>query len=308
MGKKHTPYQATLLDPFNRHFETVPNDWPKPVLPFHRNITFSIATNTSGNLMAIWNPAFLSQANANTTFLYNNDNSYNLVTASATTTTAFDVNYNVPASNVGAYRVVSAGLRAYSQTSMLNKNGTIHFAMYPVNQSQTAVGGTGLANPTTLALTSIEEQPTYKVADITCNEAAQLIWLPFDVEDLEMLAPETCVSGVSSTHLQNCFIIIINAAYASSTIKFDLCINYELVPAVGSVLNGFEMNTPSVGSFPSRQVDEIWVNHANLISRTFTNHTSLVLPNNTISKGSNKFKFLGKNNGFAGNRPMEAIA
>lgn len=296
IGSKHTPYQATLLDPFNKFNETVPNDWVQDTITFRRQITFTINTNSSGNLSTYWNPAFLSQNNVNTTFFYNNDNSNTLVTATANTSTAGQTNYQVPSGNVAAMRVVSAGLRCTSQATFNNRSGTIYAAMMPgVNSTVTNNGATGLAVYPLSFIPAIEQHSTYKMADAGSMEAMQVVWLPYDKDNSEMIPPEYTISTITSTHAENLIIVLVGGTVAATPMKFELVINYELTPASGSVLNGFECRHKSVGPYPSKQTDDIWQNHSDIITRTYKSSQSLAIANNSIvGAKTSGLKFLTK--------------
>jgi len=291
LGKGHSGYQQCLADPFNYHpCIGVPSEWTTPTVRFHRFITLTLMTNASGNLCITMNPAFLSEASANTTFYFNNDVTNTALTAGSNTKQARVLDYQVGNGTVSNLRLVSAGMRVYSQSSVLNKTGVINACLF----SSPAVGPTDAANITALPLTglfflpAIENNPNFNTADISCGEAIQLVWTPLDAEDVDFIPTENTQSFLNNTHDSANFVVVVQSAPASSSIKVDLAFNFEVVPQPGSVLNGMEsIYNQSDKRLASIQASEFRNNHKDLIIRTYKSHNSLVVDPRQLAIKSN---------------------
>lgn len=295
---KHTLYQKSLLDPFGYQKIGVPSAWGERTVKFTRNLVYQISCNAGGCAAIILGPYLSDTTTGSSTFAYYNTSGYDGNNGSAAAGIALAPNMSITSGSVNAYRLCSWGVRVYTQDSALNRKGIISFALQTAPLAKFAYNSTTIPLNGGINLSNIQNNPTYKVSDMCSGEAAQICWVPYDDQDLELLPINTTINDMAPGHAQNLPTFIITGANSGTIIKIEMQMNFECTVQGTSTLFGFDTITPPSKMTPAYQVGELRSGHVSELTRSFTHHNEVsyesIIAKSNIAKmyneGSNRIK------------------
>ena len=280
--QKHTDYQRTILDPWLKLNAGVPNTWAYDTVKFHRTVNFTVSANALGAVALAIGPYFHDNSDTNTTAFYYNYTGYDGTNSNVNPNfgNGIPLPQAMPTGDVVSYRIVSMGAKVYTQDSALNRKGLINFALingnWPlVSQTATTIGS-GALN-----LSTIQNRKTFKIADVCSGEGAQIIWVPYDDSDLELLPINTNVDTMNPGHQQNIFMFIITGANASSIFKVELQYNLEANVSINSALFGMGSCEKPTNRTATNQIAEILGHHIGNVTSIFKSHADSAYSNPT---------------------------
>lgn len=251
-------HMMNILDPWEAKNAKLPNSYEIYSRASKVKSSFTLLANAGGNLLAAFDPDYLSSTGVSTTFMYNNSSGLN-----GTAINTFTWNSVVaggqpvcPTATFTKARLVSAGIVATVKLSALNIVGTA-FTCIAYENSNLVTSGL-IANTAGNAdmdnyqnFTNIENGPGGKKFDITDHcPSVNLIWKPVDPLSLTFLAPggEIMDNVGKEAGAYQKFIIAFSGLAASAPILFDVVENWELVTYgsatawVGGTLSGVPSN------------------------------------------------------------------
>jgi hypothetical protein len=279
-----TGYLAGLLIPETATQLKIPG-MADTTISLHRKITLNTTTSALGAVGIFWQPSYLSDnSNNQNTFFINNNATYDgTSTNGATNPGSVRVNFNITAGAVATYRVVSASMHIIPQASVLNQAGTIHATLTKTKTETPVTTGSGMnaANDVTCTLIpNYQNTPYYGAASISNMEGARIIWVPND-------SCYTDFADINSTLVnaddQNSLIATVVGAGAAAPIRIDLYVNFEVTPAVGSILQGMETICP-FNQLPSPTWRKILYEHKHDVIKIGDAIRDVVISNINVQK------------------------
>jgi hypothetical protein len=254
-------YMDTLLYPECNHATRVPGKSAATVA-WHRKFTFQIATTPAGTgaVGVFWQPCGLSDATNNRSTVYLTNATYDGVTTIGALEAASIATLTITDGVASAYRLVSASMHIVPQAAVNAQQGTIHAALIPMKpQLLAGVGTASTAGTTAQTLVgALQNTPYYKEASISALEGARIVWMPEDECPLEFCAVNANLNIEGSTNSNNTLVANIvgcpsGVGTTATTFRVDLYVNFELLPAAASVLQGSESYTND-----PRRPEETW--------------------------------------------------
>jgi hypothetical protein len=214
----------------------------------HRHASNSFTVGASASAIAfVWQPFFLQENGVLLTTLgVGNGLFYNGLTGT-TSYTGSTINYNMPSNTITKYRLVSASMRVIPQLSMLNAVGKVSGGIIAATTVTPANGGTpfpitagSTTDPNTQIISNVENFSKYGECSLQNGQTLSLNYAPTDMADLDLYQIDTngLTYGASSTECT--FYYILSGLPANTVVIAELYLNFEVVPAIGSVLIGME--------------------------------------------------------------------
>ncbi len=243
-----TRYLPGLLMPERAYGLKVPG-MADSTVSLRRKVTLNLTANALGALGIVFQPNYLSDGSSSTSPIYVNSNStYDGTTSNGSTAPLANGGWSVSITTgaVAQYRLVSAAMHVIPQTSVLNQAGTIHGALTKVRQQPvTAVASPMSTDVTSSLYPTYQNTPYYSAASISAMEGLRIIWVPNDECMLEFCNINTNLATLDGANQTvNTIVATVVGAAASAPFRVDLYMNYEVIPAVGSILQGMESVCP----------------------------------------------------------------
>lgn len=257
-------YKRSLLYPECVHNARVPGMADATVV-IKRKLTYNLTTNTLGAAGIVWQPFGLSDNSANlSTFYINNNSTYDGInTVGSTNALAIATNQAITAGAVSSYRLVSAAMHVIPQASVLNQAGTIHGGVIKAEGAYPRTVGTAFNDSTVTLLPNFQNAVYYAEASVSGQEGLRLIWIPNDPCLLEFDDVNTNESSAKAESTNTLVVDILGTASAAP-FRIDLFWNFEVTPAVGSILHGME-NFCEEDQLPTQVWRDILTKHSNEI-------------------------------------------
>lgn len=236
-------YQKSILDPSNYNLNVkIPGTWGRKSIAMHRYFTTTVTTSATGDCCFQTSPNYINDLTfATSPMIYTNDAVYsagNTAVAVPGTALACSALWNLTANTAKQVRLVSAEYKMSSLSPSLSRTGTLYGALLPA----VAIGGwaPGVINTTFPTVPSIQTV-RYKRASVVNGESISVSYLPSDEDDMGFLAPNS-FDNVRHPNGDDVFfpVIIGQGLAASSNVKIEIYVNYEVIPTPGSSLAGLE--------------------------------------------------------------------
>jgi hypothetical protein len=206
-------------------------------------MTIQLTANTSGNLMGILDPNFLSDSqNAFSALFVNNSSTYNGTGTGNAYANLLNVTtpWNVANGTVTGYRLVSAACVLASKVSLQNRAGKFGMAVAPIPQFAGTTTGNAFSNvymPITIGnFSNIMDLDNYAEAAVDSSVPnLRGVWFPANgTLDYEYsLINDVALSLTTGVVQQTCFVFYATGLGASTVINLELYFNYELIPTIG---------------------------------------------------------------------------
>jgi hypothetical protein len=177
----------------------------------------------------------------------------------------------------------------------LNRTGTIYGCLYHyVPYGSAAFGAHTALAPTE---TSIQNHIFIR-ANVSDGQGVIVNYLPSDEDDLQFLVPDTSFVTRHATGDDAYLIVILcQGLQASSQVKVEFDVNFELIPEPGQGLAGMETPALFDNAIPALEVAHIKANHREQICRITSaydngslNMIGVNLPQQLVIPQSNMFK------------------
>jgi hypothetical protein len=236
-------YGLSLMYP-EKYIAKVPRCF-SATISMHRRVVINLACNASGALGLLWNPFSLSDTTTPTsTFFYDNDPGYVPSTSTiGVQPSAAAFGTAVTLNTVLGYRVVSASMIVTSQSSTLNNTGTMtcYVPKLPVAAGVTAGATVCPANLYSgFYLPSSVNDSSQKLINLSGNQAARSVWLPVDACAFEFININSNSYALATVTGIPYLSTVVTGAVPSSYFRIECFVNYEILPAQASSLQGLE--------------------------------------------------------------------
>jgi hypothetical protein len=171
--------------------------------------------------------------------------------------------FNLTTNTAKAVRLVSAEIRLSSLATALNRTGTIYGALRPTAATNFATGATAaVLVPTVPSIQNV----LHKIVSVVKGESLSVSFLPSDEDDLQFLSPNT---PSSTRHINGDdvyeIVLIGQGLQASSAVKVDIYVNYEVIPLPETSLAGLETQPKFYKTIPALEIEELKAMYSNYI-------------------------------------------
>ena len=259
--KRLSMYQRSLLNPPEHLPVKIPGTWGRRSIIIHRFTSLTLTTNANGHLCLLLQPDHIVDSGATTSSsIYTTAAStYDPSTAATTATVRYWDNrpmYNLTAGTAKSCRLVSCSVRAYSLASGLNRTGTIYGALLHTIPPDPFTYGADAG--TTMPTIPTIQNSIMQRANVSNGEAIIVCKLPSDDDDLQFVAPNTsAVTRHPNGDDAYVMVVIAQGMQASSAIRFEVDVNFEVIPTPESTLAGLETPAPSTNSIPALEIGHL---------------------------------------------------
>lgn len=239
--------KATYLDsvavPEYARGAKIPSYSPLPTNAMHMKTTIKFVSNGIGDAALFINPYFLdTNANSSTGILINTDNALDVSNgAGASAFAGRSMASKLTAGTCAAYRLVSAAIHIYPETSSLTAQGYIAGGIVTATGRPDAYPTSGLnqALPGAAANTAsiIDQAMYYQKAQIGAQAGIRAIYLPFDPSFEFFCAPTTGRCSLLTTNCDQFYWnYYVTGSQPGTNFVVEIYYNFELEPLAGGVL------------------------------------------------------------------------
>lgn len=231
-------YTDTLLQPQFCKGVGVPGQLGAATIALHRHITVPVTTNAGGFIAVSFQPYSLHDINdVKSTLGLCNGALYD----GATNIAFIAQNYNMSlgGAQLDGFRLVSAEMQVHPQIALLNMNGTLYGAVTHYDNVFPVAPGSTLNYPSNNAIAANIENFEYNAtANVSQQQGLRMIYTPADNHDFEFYTSD---SNPPAGTERECTFIVVGAGFpATSKFNLEIYLNFELLPSVGSILQGME--------------------------------------------------------------------
>jgi hypothetical protein len=231
-------YTDTLLQPQFYKGVGVPGQLGAATIALHRHITVPVTTNAGGFIAVSFQPYSLHDINdVKSTLGLCNGALYDGATNISFIAQAY--NMSLGGAQLDGFRLVSAEMQVHPQISLLNMNGTLYGAVTHYDNVLPVAPGSTLNYPNNNAIAANIENYEYNdVANVSQQVGLRMIYTPADLHDFQFYTSD--FDEIAGTE-RECTFIVVGAGFpATSKFNLEIYLNFELLPAVGSILQGME--------------------------------------------------------------------
>jgi len=276
-------YQLSLLDPAFKCGAKIPGTFAKFSIPVHRYTALTYTTNASGNFCFFTQPNEIvdSAGTAGTTFVSSTVSAYDpaipqvSIAGTSVNTTPL---YNLTTNTTRQVRLVSASYKMTSLAAPINRTGTIYGALLPTDSAgSVAFGATTLPF---YGIAEVQNTAGFTKADVANGEGVQVVYLPSDDDDLQFLpanTPSTTRHNAGDDVKQ--IVLIAQGLPASSLIRVEVHVNFEVVPRPGSILAGLETPPIKRDTIPAHDINHILSYHMSDVVKVVRAFPAISAPN-----------------------------
>lgn len=282
---KFDTFKSSVLIPELSQNVRVPQQYSQRTLTLHRHISVPLVIDAANSQAAIaWSPNFMHDdaTNLDTVAIFN---SATFDAVAGTGAGAYSTQtWSIPANQAQSYRVVSASMTIFPQSSTLNQQGKITGFIETINGYAPSASAT-VINPPQIAKLSIADQAiTCTMSNVAVGQGVRLVYTPMDVSDFILQPVNNNKVSANNTLMSNILVFIVTGTQASARFTVEMYINYEYTPFPGSISFGQGIWSTE-NADPSRVLKEIKSNPQNL---------SHITTGSTAEAVSNAMKYFNK--------------